>query len=303
MDSNAPMVYFSGDRNDPWVADIVSALSNFSIIPCEGEGSGIPSRPFQESDPAKVLVLHRSRLSPTDVERLAELRRGLGAENWPRIALCVGPYARYAELERCVGLVEYILPEATARETLPRRLAMMLGEPADRPTRPEGEAPIVDVVSSDFDLRRVLAEACLRAGYRVIESASLSDSQRGADAPGLTVWDAPVLEPRWAEHLERRSRGGPVVALLGFADRGLVALARKAGASACLDLPCALDDLIHVLDQLAANPSTPTCQKSETARFQAPHATPPPPVGRARKESARSGRRSTPARLKLDDEP
>jgi len=298
MDSNAPTVYFSGDISDPWVADIAGAIADFHVIPCEGEGSGIPSRPFDATDPAKVVVLHRSRLSTVDVERLSELKRGLGTENWPRIALCVGPYARYAELERCAGLVEFILPEATARETLPRRLALMLGTPVDHRARPEGESPVVEVVSSDFDLRRMLSEVCLRAGYGVVESPSLSDSHHVGESPALTVWDAPVLEPRWAEHLERRSRSGPVVALLGFADRGLVALARKSGASACLDLPFDVDDLIFVLDRLAANPSPPP-----PMRFQPPHATPPPPIGRARGEGARSGRRSAPARLELDDGP
>lgn len=298
MDSKVPTVYFSGDLSDPWVADIAGAIADFQVIQCEGEGSGIPSRPFEASDPAKVLILHRSRLSTVDVERLAELHRALGAENWPRIALCLGPYARYAEIERVAGLVEFILPEATASETLPRRLALMLGAPVDRPPRPEAESPIVEVVSSDFDLRRVLADACHRAGYRAVESSSLSDSHhRAADSPALTVWDVPVLEPRWAEHLERRSRSGPVVALLGFADRGLVALARKSGASACLDLPCEMDDLIHVLDQLASSASA-----SSPIRFQTPHATPPPPVGRAGGGGSRGGRRSAPSRLKLDDE-
>lgn len=297
MDSKIPAVYFSGDMGDPWVVDIAAALADFRLIPCEGEGRGIPSRPFDPSDPAKALVLHRSRLSPVDVERLVELRRELGAERWPKIAVCVGPYARYAEVERVTNLVECVLPEATARETLPRRLAMMLGAPADRPARPDGEAPVVDIVSANFDLRRVLAEACLRAGYRAVESSTLADSHHRADAPALTVWDVPVLEPRWTECLEKRSRTGPVVALLGFADRDLVTLARKSGASACLDKLFIVDDLIYVLDRLTAGPPAPS-----PVRFQTPHATPPPPVGRARREAARGARRDASARLKLDDE-
>ncbi len=298
MDSNGPTVYFSGDLNDSWVADIAGALADFSPSRCKGEESGIPSHPFQAADPAAVLILHRSRLAPADVDRLTELRRELGAENWPRIALCVGPYARYAEIERVTGLVDFILPEATARDVLPRRLARMLGAPGTRPQWPNGEAPVVDVASSDFDLRRMIAEACLRAGYRVVESASLADSHRGVDAPAVTVWDAPVLEPRWAEQLERRGRSGPVVALLGFADRGLVALARQSGAAACLDQPFDVDDLIHALDRLTSNPPAPP-----PIRFQPPHATPPPPVGRNRGGGARSGRRSASVRGELDDEP
>lgn len=298
MDSNGPMVYFSGDLTDPWVAEIAGSLAAFSPMPHDREGSGIPSRPFQATAPARILILHRSRLTPVDVDRLTELRRELGVENWPRIALCVGPYARYAEIERVTGLVEFILPEATARDVLPQRLARMLGLPAERHQWSEGEPPVVDVVSSDFDLRRMLADACARAGYRAIESGWLADPHRGVDAPAVTVWDAPVLEPRWAEQLERRSRSGPVVALLGFADRGLVALARQSGAAACLDQPFDVDDLIHALDRLIAEPPTPA-----PLRFQPPHATPPPPVGRGGGGGPRSGRRSAPARLKLDGEP
>lgn len=296
MDSNGPTVYFSGDLNDPWVADIADALAGFRVIQCGAGGTGIPSEPFQESSAAKILVLHRSRLAPGDVERLAELRRATESGNQPRIALCVGPYARYAEIERLTGFVDFILPEATARDVLPRRLARMLGAPADRPKQREGAAPVVDVVSSDFDLRRMIAEACLAAGFRAVENASLIDSHPGAEPPAATVWDAPVLEPRWAEQLERRSRFGPVVALLSFADRGLVALARRSGAAACLDQPFDVDDLIHALDRLTASPPAPSPLK-----FQPPHATPPPPIGRG--GGPRNGRRSAAARLKLDGEP
>jgi len=54
--------------------------------------------------------------------------------------------------------------------------------------------------------------------------------------------------------MSRRARTAAVVALLGFADRVIVAQAREAGASACLDWPCDLDDLTHVLDRAARSP-------------------------------------------------
>ena len=57
-----------------------------------------------------------------------------------------------------------------------------------------------------------------------------------------------------------RCKHGPVVALMGFADRKAVALARSKGAFACLELPLNLDDLIDVIDRfsrIAATESRP----------------------------------------------
>ena len=118
----------------------------------------------------------------------------------------------------------------------------------------------VDVISSDHALRSVLAEACSVAGFQAedrVRARPLPRTRGGTgDAapagPDLTLWDVPVLEPDWPERLERRSRMGPVVAFLGFPDRTAVNLARAKGASACLELPFDLDDLIHVLDRVAA---------------------------------------------------
>jgi DNA-binding NarL/FixJ family response regulator len=144
--------------------------------------------------------------------------------------------------------------------------------------RPDTAAATVDVevVSTDYEIRSMLREACLRAGYRA------SDSPTFQSPSDLAVWDVPVLETRWTEQLERRSRGGPVVALLGFADRAAVSAAREAGASACLDFPCAIDDLIHVLDRLASE-ATPPTRGDSLARAQLPHAAHAPHAIRPRR--------------------
>jgi CheY-like chemotaxis protein len=269
MDPTAQSIWFAGDLGDPWVADIADSLSDLAPIHIEDHGDELPDRLFDAVDPARVLIMHRSRLTPADVSHLDGLRRTLGPERWPRIVLCVSPYVRYAELECCASFVDLILPEATARETLPRQLARMLGQTAA--SRPDvGPDSIeVEVVSSDYEVRSLFREACLRAGYQATAAPTF---QSPAD---LTVWDVPVLESRWTEQLERRSRSGPVVALLGFADRATVSAARQAGASACLDLPCAIDDLIHVLDRLVKETPIPARGESKL-RVQPPHAMPLP---------------------------
>jgi ActR/RegA family two-component response regulator len=61
-----------------------------------------------------------------------------------------------------------------------------------------------------------------------------------------------------------------VIALLGFADRGSVTQAREAGAVACLDWPCDVDDLVYVLDRTAAS--------VEATQGDPAHPVPPSPV-------------------------
>jgi CheY-like chemotaxis protein len=286
MDTTSSTIGFAGDLDDPWVAEIARALSEFDPIPWGRTGADLPREAFrtQAGVGVGILVLHRTRLTGADVARLEELRREAGPGGWPRIILCVSPYVRYAEIERCAGLVELVVPEATAAETLPRKLERMLGKASPRARRAADGLP-VEVVSGDFELRQVLREACARAGYRTADAASLAadpDAELPGDGPRLTVWDVPVLEPSWEERLERRGRLGPVLALLGFADRSAVTQARNAGAAACLDLPCAMDDLIDALDRLARLAARP--------RAQLAHPTPPAPA-RSTRGRSRAARR------------
>ncbi len=265
MDATTPAIGFAGDRNDPWVAAIARALASFRVVPCEEVGDDLPRSAFKPGA-ARILVMHRSRLTAADVTRLEELRRELGPSAWPRILLCVSPYVRYAEIERCAAIVEAVAPEATAAETLPHQIERMLEPAPGRADRSRRGSTPVEFVSSDYELRRVLCEAAAHAGYRATDASALAVGPEGGPAVGtLTAWDVPVLEPRWEERLERRCRMGPVLALLGFADRDGVARAREAGASACLDLPCAMDDLIDALDRMARGFVRPRAEAAHPA--------------------------------------
>lgn len=257
-----PPYTFVGDLGDPWVLGIAESL------PAGGTRVDAPGDlPDDLAPRGGVLVLHRAVLTRGDAGRLARLR----AAGPARVVLCHGPQARYDDLNRWAELVDAAVPEATARDTLARHLRPAAGLRA--PGGPAGPRPEVAVVGANAALRRALAEAAEAAGYAV--SASVRD---WADAPptGPAVWDVPLLEPGWAEALGRRSQAGPVVALLGFADRLLVAEARARGAWACLELPVDLPDLAAALDRLPP------------ARVERAHRVPPPPAASRRRRSPRA---------------
>ncbi len=277
MDATTPTIGFAGDLSDPWVAAIARAISQFKAVSCQESDGGLPTRAFDPDAPVAILVMHRSRLSPADVDRLEGLRRERGPNAWPRIVLCVSPYIRYAEIERCAPLVETVVPEATAADVLPHQIERMLERSPGGADRARRGSTAVEVVSTDYELRRVLREAVAHAGYDATDADAPATRP---DGRALTVWDVPTLEPRWEERLGDRCRAGPVLALLGFADRAIVSQARRAGAAACLDLPCALDDLIDALDRMAKAPARP--------RAEPAHATPAGPVARPRPWAAQT---------------
>jgi hypothetical protein len=268
-------VWFVGDLEDPWVASLADVLPpgtrQFPApggLPDDWPGNGA----FAAGAP-RAVVMHRSILSAQDAERLARLRGRFSASASPgagspapRVILCVGPYVRHADLERwsARGVIDAILPEATARDTIGRHLAAA----ADAaPRRSPGPRPTVAVVSANFELRRTLADACEALGFPPEPACEWSE----APATGPAVWDVPVLEPEWPRALARRARKGAVVVLLGFADRTTVGQARAQGASACLELPYDLLDLEHVLDRVTAPRGEPA------------HAVPPPPASSRRR--------------------
>jgi hypothetical protein len=269
-------VWFVGDLGDPWVASLGEALpAGTRRIAAEG---GLPEdweRAGGGPEPPRVVVLHRPLLTTTDARRLARFRSAVPPESRPKVVLCVGPHVRYADLERwsALGLVDAVVPEATARDTIARHLDDVPdagdGPPAPRPA---GTRPRVTVVSALYELRRTLAEACEALGYPAAPARDWSEAAAG----GPAVWDVPVLEPDWPRDVARRSRQGPLVVLLGFADRALVGQARASGASACLELPYDWLDLGHVLDRVTA------------PRAEPPHAVPPPPSGRRHAARARA---------------
>jgi hypothetical protein len=238
-------VWFVGDLDDPWateIADATPGVSRSRRVAVLESNDWARTLTERLRAPATV-VLHRAILTPEDLGRLARLRTH--REPAPRVILCVGPHVRHADLERCANLVDAVIAEATAPDTIARHV---LGDELARPTN--GPRPRVAVVSANFELRRVLSEGCEAAGYPAVPGSGWSDVL----PTGPAVWDVPVLERDWGRDLARRSRLGPVIALLGFADRALVTEARSHGASACLELPCDLADLTFVLDRIALAP-------------------------------------------------
>lgn len=290
-DRSTPLsVCFAGDLEDPWVAAIADALSiarprsatALSVRRVNFPGD-LPDSLFDVGRTLDVLVLHRAVLTRRDAERLARWR---SCRTPPaRVVLCFGPHVRHADLERWATLVDATVPEATARESIARHVEPSdaphgLGVANHGPSRATGPRSRVAVVSTNSALRGLLAEAVEALGYVAAPARDWEDAAPDA----LAVWDVPVLEPSWPDALARRARLGPVVVLLGFADRTLVNQARARGASACLELPFDLADLAATLDRLTAAPATSSTWN------EPPHPTPPPPVSR-RRETAPNARR------------
>ena len=229
-DASHGEIWFFGDLSDPWVGSIADALPpshGVLRIDCSGEP---PSHPGEGDSLPRLIVMHRQRLVPSDAKWLQKWREPTGSPASPALILCVGPYIRYEELERYSGLVDLVLSEATAAEVLPRHVARLLEGRQGRAPRPESNLFRLLVASSNAELSRAVAEACAAAGYRVeqIEDQAVGarlpirNESQAATEQVLTVWDVPVLEA-WSERLERHAlHVGPVIALLGFADRRAV---------------------------------------------------------------------------------
>jgi hypothetical protein len=261
-------VWFVGDLDDPWVASIADALPEATVrAHCPGDLSEALIDPA--TLPA-VLALHRSVLTRHDAERLKRLRSARTPPTW--VVLCYGPHVRYAELERWAELFDAIVPEATAHEVIARRLGPT-GEITVRRAS-AGPRPRVGVVVANVPLRQAIAEACEASGYPVSTARHWNE----APATGPAVWEVPALEPDWPPELTRRGRADPVIALVGFPDRALVAEVRERGASACLELPVDLADLIAVLDRLTA-PRVEPAHELPPASAARRHPTRPVAVG------------------------
>jgi hypothetical protein len=269
--------WFVGDLDDPWVAALADALPRGTRrIACAGDLPEDWNDGGAGGLAPRLVVLHRAHLSPVDAQRLARLRSSAAADPAPRVILCLGPHVRYAELEHWTarGLIDVLVPEATAADTIARHL--LAPQPAAVPRRPGRARPRVAVVSTNPELRQTLADACGTLGYPAEPVADWSEA-----VGGVAVWDVPVLDPDWPRVLAARARLGRVVVLLGFASRTLVRQARAEGAAACLELPYDLLDLGHVLGRVAA-------RRSERA-----HTLPPGPKSSRRRGAAASGRAGT----------
>jgi hypothetical protein len=253
MDRPNPPAVFVGDLDDPWVAAIAAALPGGTIrVACSGS---LPEAWPAGSERAPLLVLHRAFLSGQDADRVARARHG----GWtPKTVLCVGPHARYHQVQRWVsGLVDVVVPEAVAAAVIARHVE---DDPRRRPRG--GPMPSLAVVSGQYECRAVLTEIGRAASYPTRAFRDWSEVPAG----GLAVWDVPILEPTWPDELASQARGRRLVALLGFADRESVSVARRAAAAACLDAACEPADLVFVLDRLA------------TSRLEPGHVLPPAPA-------------------------
>ncbi|MGZ3390902.1 MAG: hypothetical protein ACXVCF_15075, partial [Isosphaeraceae bacterium] len=167
-------------------------------------------------------------------------------------------------------------------------------ERRDEPPRaaPAADCLPVQVISSNHELRAVLSEICLAEGFKVSSgrefTAQWQGRAAGADRAAnqmLTLWDIPVLVADWPRMLEERTKLGPVVALLGFADRATVGQARASGAAGCLDLPLDVNDLVHVIERVNRKLRSDSSTKFE-GRIEPAHAVPPGPVSRAKRGRA-----------------
>ena len=286
-DSSDDSLWFMGDLSDPWVVSIAGALARSAGIVqvhCPGD---LPERPFDSNQPPRLIVIHRHRLTVVDSQRLKEYRFGPVAGDPPAVFLCISPYVRYEELERWSPLADLVIPEATAADVLPRHVHRLVGGRNEPATLAEAVRFHIEVAGSNHDLCQALVDACTEAGHRALQVADLESAgtagvkslpARAAEHT-LTIWDVPLLEPDWSQRLERRARAsGPVIALVGFADREIVTIAKAAGAVACLELPYSVDDLIDVIDRVARTLSHE--RSSIPARVEQPHHLPPAPRGR-----------------------
>jgi hypothetical protein len=301
MDATEPIIRFVGDLHDPWVQELLRSISDGTSLHAEMCAGEIPDRLFDPNQPPKLLIMHRNQLSLADAARIGAWRSVARAVPMPRLILCYSPYVRYAELERCSRWVEVMIPEATAVETLGRHVSRLL-EPRGVGTREAALAADclpVQVISSDYALRAVLTDVCVAEGFKVTSDREFETPRWGPTPaaepqPGqvLTLWDIPLLEPSWPRWLENHAKLGPVLGLLGFADRAAVRQARASGALACLDLPVDVFDLVHVL--LRVNRTWRSDSKSKpSSRIESAHVLPPAPVSRARPGKAAIGRLAT----------
>jgi hypothetical protein len=291
IDSSEGALWFVGDLSDPWVVSIAEVLARCTSIVqvhCAGE---LPECPYDVARPPRLVIVHRQRLTAADAQRLKGYRDPKPPAAAPAIILCVSPYVRYAELERWSGLASHVLFEATAGDVLPRHVAREAEGRDGRIAQVDQAGFRIEVAGSNRDLCEGLVAACVIAGYRAVAVDDLDAaggfSSQPATPPSaeraLTIWDVPVLEPDWAQRLERRTRStGPVIALFGFADRDVVATARARGAVACLELPYDVDDLIDVVDRVGR--SIPIDKWPVHVRLEPPHRLPPRPRRRKQQQ-------------------
>jgi hypothetical protein len=291
MDASQPTICFAGDLSDPWVVGLQTSIAHLGRVRSLNWTGEITDRLLEQAQAQGVLVLHCVRLSQAEAARIDGWRSFAGTRGAPPILLCYSPYVRYAELERASRGVDLALPEATAGDILPRHVLRLLNarHSLSSPGAAAQSFPVW-VKSDNHELHAVLGEICTNRGLQLVREADCarllqepSTSSGASTTPVLTVWDVPVLHPNWPETLRELTRNGPVVALLGFADRATVGQARASGASACLDLPLDAEDLVYVIEAVnrTRKQAAPTRSSGRTERA---HKIPPAPASRSAPE-------------------
>ena len=260
MNDPSLAAWFVGNLGDPWVAAIADALP-FPLVTKRLNAPGdLPECRFEDlAGPVRVVV-HRAVLTRLDFQTVARWRGKLPAGS--RLILCFGPHVRHSELGQWSEIVDVAIPEATARDTVANHCYRGESKSSGSERAPGGRWPI-GVISGLFSLRETIAENCESAGFLVNRASRPDDLPAGM----ITVWDLPTLEPSWAEALEARAKSSTVVALLSFADRGLVTRARRSGATACLDLPLDIAEIPAVIERFGTS----------IPRAESPHELPPAP--------------------------
>lgn len=278
MDDSKASVWFFGDLGDPFVTLIADSTPEEVEVALFDTAGLLPGLSLEANEPPQAVVVHRHSLATADLKTLEQWREILG----PRtpIVVCVSPFTRYAEIARANRAVDAVVPEATAIDSMPHRLARLLDidDQDDQPTPPFR----IEVSSGLYELGRVIVETCQRADFKaelvddlieIGQARGKRGRHRGSERV-LTIWDVPLLEPTWQGALEARVRAtGPVITVFAFADREAVTTAWDAGAAACLDAPGDFELLADVVSWTAR--SYPLEQWPVPARIERAHAVPP----------------------------
>jgi DNA-binding response OmpR family regulator len=110
------------------------------------------------------------------------------------------------------------------------------------------------LLSNDRSLRTILGSTLCDAGYTVQEAISVDDAQQiiAAHEPSaLVLADAQLGPALWAFCAEQAGdKSGPPMIVLAY-DEQQIASAIAAGATACLQLPLPLVDIVACVEQLA----------------------------------------------------
>ena len=238
-----PAPILAGDAEDPLFQLL---LENPSLANCTHVCvRGFTAWAARQEKPPGCVVLHAVNPEPSALRWFSEWRRLAGKQI--RLILSTSLTARYRQLEPWYGVCDALISEVTAVAAIGR----YIDNPRPSEPDPAARRRRITVISPDFEMRVMLADACQRAGYRARPVRTWAESRGGS----IAVWDVPVLQDHWMSALNLESRRRRIVGIAGFCDRSILRAMCVSGASACLDLPFQVEDLGWVLDRVAASPA------------------------------------------------